>query len=223
MTADDSVLAAELALGLLDGEERAAALRRALAEPALAREVARWRKRFDGLLADVPAAEPEETAPPWTGSPPDRATLWRRWAVASTLIAASLALFAVLRPVAAPPAPQVVVPVSVVRLTAALSPAGGGTPFGAVYDAAAGELRLAAGVAVPRGRVAQLWRIGGDGVPRSLGLLSRAGPTSMVLADADRTALAPGITLAVSIEPDGGARGDKPTGPVVATGVLAPV
>ena len=33
------VAAAELALGLLDGEERAAALRRVLAEPAFAAEV----------------------------------------------------------------------------------------------------------------------------------------------------------------------------------------
>ena len=44
--AEPDVAAAELALGLLDGEERAAALRRMLAEPGFAREVERWRDAF---------------------------------------------------------------------------------------------------------------------------------------------------------------------------------
>ena len=44
--------AAELALGLLDGDERAAALRRVLADPAFAREVEDWRNRMAGLFDD---------------------------------------------------------------------------------------------------------------------------------------------------------------------------
>ncbi|MBN8841445.1 MAG: hypothetical protein J0I25_14735, partial [Sphingomonadales bacterium] len=47
------MLAAELALGLLDGEERAAALRRMLVDPAFAREVEDWRHRLAGLFDDV--------------------------------------------------------------------------------------------------------------------------------------------------------------------------
>ncbi|MGJ3628226.1 hypothetical protein AB5I41_17070 [Sphingomonas sp. MMS24-JH45] len=46
--------AAELALGVLDGDERAAALRRVLAEPDFAREVARWRDYLAALFADWP-------------------------------------------------------------------------------------------------------------------------------------------------------------------------
>ena len=52
---DDSgpdMTAAELALGVLDGEERAAALRRVLADPVFAREVERWRRYLAALFAD---------------------------------------------------------------------------------------------------------------------------------------------------------------------------
>ena len=52
------VTAAELALGVLDGPERAAALRRMLAEPAFAAEVDVWRNHFAALLDQFPAAEP---------------------------------------------------------------------------------------------------------------------------------------------------------------------
>ena len=57
---DPDMTAAELALGLLDGEERAAALRRVLADPAFAREVEEWRQRLAGLFDDYPeVAAPE--------------------------------------------------------------------------------------------------------------------------------------------------------------------
>ena len=51
--------AAELALGLLEGDERAAALRRTLTDPLFAAEVESWRDHF-GLLFD---AVPEIAAP----------------------------------------------------------------------------------------------------------------------------------------------------------------
>ena len=49
MTEDDVIRAGELALGVLDGEERAAALRQVIADPAFAREVDQWRSRLAGL------------------------------------------------------------------------------------------------------------------------------------------------------------------------------
>lgn len=55
---DDSVTAAELALGLIEGEERSAALRRMLAEPEFAREVERWRAHFALLYPEYPSVEP---------------------------------------------------------------------------------------------------------------------------------------------------------------------
>ena len=51
MPTDPDVAAAELALGLLEGDDLAAALRRQLAEPAFAREVEQWRDHFATLFA----------------------------------------------------------------------------------------------------------------------------------------------------------------------------
>ena len=96
------------------------------------------------------------------------------------------------------------------------------SPVAAVYDPATGALRVAAGPGVPDARVAQLWVIGGDGVPHSLGLLA-ARPTVLAPRGADRGRIAPGATLAISIEPLGGSPTGLPTGPVVATGVVARV
>ena len=56
------IRAGELALGVLDGEERAAALRRVIADPAFAREVERWRDRLSGLHEEWPEADPGPAA-----------------------------------------------------------------------------------------------------------------------------------------------------------------
>ncbi len=64
--------------------------------------------------------------------------------------------------------------------------------------------------------------IGGDGVPRPLGMLA-SDVTRLVLPPADRARITPGATLAISVEPPGGSPTGKPTGPVIATGALAAV
>ena len=51
------VLAAELALGVLVGDERAEALRLQLGDPAFAALVERWNLHFAALCVDVPPAE----------------------------------------------------------------------------------------------------------------------------------------------------------------------
>ena len=71
---------------------------------------------------------------------------------------------------------------------------------------------------VPADRVAELWRIGGDKVPRPLGLLAPGAVTPALL----KGARLPGADdiLAISIEPRGGSPTGAPTGPVIATGAL---
>lgn len=55
--------AAELALGILDGAERAAAVRRVLAEPGFAREVERWRGHLAQMFDLWPAMPAPDVLP----------------------------------------------------------------------------------------------------------------------------------------------------------------
>lgn len=213
--------AAELALGVLEGEELAAARRDQLADPDFAAAVEAWQRRFAGLLGSVPGAEPppqiedrvmRAAAVPAAGVSP----LWR-WATAAASAVAACLLAALLL---APERVRVVLaPAPPPPLVAALAPEAA-KPFGAIYDPARGQVRLADGVAVPEDRVAELWVIGGDGVPHSLGLLRRAGSSAILVVPAERRRIDAGATLAISVEPAGGSRTGKPTGPVVATGAL---
>ncbi len=223
------VAAAELALGLLDGEERGAALRRVLAEPGFAAQVEWWRSRLAALFDRWP----EHAAPPHLaarieasldGTPAPAKTsrfAWPALAAVTSAIAASLLLFVMVRPEPTVPVSQ---PIPVARPTSVLVAMLGDakSPVAAVYDPANGALRVAAGPGVPDARVAQLWVIGGDGVPHSLGLLS-GRPTSLAPKGVDRGRITPGATLAISVEPLGGSPTGLPTGPVVATGVVARV
>lgn len=225
LSPDDSVTAAELALGLLEGGERADALRRSLAEPAFAREVELWRDHFAMLFAvgaDVaPGANVEDRVARAIADPAP-ARWWKGATIALGALAAVLVLALLLRPGAAPPPPAVIAPVEQpAPMVAAMTPtdkAKDVAAFGLVYDRARGEARMAGDVAIPAGRDAEVWTIGADATPHSLGVM----PASHVLPvrPADRARLAEGITLAVSIEPTGGSPTGLPTGPVVATGKL---
>ncbi len=226
--AEPDVAAAELALGTLDGEERAAALRRVLAEPDFAAEVERWRQWLAQLFDLWPEAEPPEglidridasLGGPSPASARSRRFPWPLLAIASTALAACLLVIVALRPGEAPRAP-VATPAP---LVAALAGQGAARDaVAATFDAGAGALRLTAAPTVPAGRVAQLWVIGGDGMPYPLGLLAGAA-TQLPLTPTDRARLVPGATLAISIEPPGGSPTGKPTGAVIAAGPLAKV
>ena len=225
---DPDVAAAELALGLLEGNERAAALRRQLAEPAFAREVEHWREHFATLFEGTadrapPAylAEHIEAHLDRPATPVDniRPGFWRPLAFAMSL-AASLALgLLVGRPASRPAA---IVQPAGAQMVAALALAGKGAPLAAYYDAAAQRVRMPAPMPIPEGHSAQLWAIVDSHAPIPLGLFHIVGKT--VVADAKGKApMASGTVLAISFEPVGGSPTGQPTGPVVASGMLSKV
>ncbi|WP_203311504.1 anti-sigma factor [Sphingomonas beigongshangi] len=223
---DPDMTAAEVALGLLDGEARAAAHRRLLADPAFAREVAHWRAHFATLFAEVPEVVPpayleHRIAAAVAAGGGDRASVhalrrWRWFGGGMSAVAAALLVLVLTRatepPAAVRPPSRTVVP-----MVATLAPGAGVAPFAAVYDQSTGQVRTLGRVALPRDRDAELWAIGQDGVPRALGLLTRDGKTRIVVRG---IRIEPGTTLAISIEPLGGSPRALPTGPVVATGQL---
>lgn len=220
---DPGMTAAELALGLLDGDERAAALRRMLAEPAFAREVDWWRDRLAGLFDEYRPVTPPGGLFDRLNQPPPapraRArTAWPILALAGAL-AAAVALFVVARPAPVPPLPAAARPHTM--MLAALAPTDkAATPVSAMVDMDSGEVRVAANELAPVGKSAQLWMIK-DGVPHSIGLLHRGAATRVTMPGDERAALGAGVVLAVSIEPAGGSPKPTPTGPVVASGALS--
>jgi len=90
--ADLDMAAAELALGVLEGEERADALRRVLADPEFARDVDRWRDHFAVLFDHWPdaAAPPRVERRVMTGIAPDRVAgrFWPAVAITASAMAA---------------------------------------------------------------------------------------------------------------------------------------
>jgi anti-sigma-K factor RskA len=228
---DGDVTAAELALGLLEGDERSAAMRRLLAEPDFARAVEQWRAHFGTLIPAIPDAMPPANGwarlnaaiTPAASATNDNAPV-RRWqAIAglSGLVAASLVAALVLRPAPLPPSPTVVVQQSPVLI--ASIDAGKGAPIAAVYYPDKDELRIAPASLADHDHSAELWVIAADGEPHSLGVL-KDGTSNVVAVDrANAQRFVAGSKLVVTREQPGGSPDGKPKGPAVAAGPLQTV
>lgn len=217
-------LAGEYVLGNIAGPDCVAFEARLAQDPALQAAVTAWERRLAPLANAAPRVAPppelwqrieRSIAPPPVAAVAPRAgwwaslALWRTSALAAAAAAAVLAIALLLQP--APPA----LPVAV--LADAEQRAG----FLVAVDAANARLNVTALAARPEaGRAFELWLVPGQGQPRSLGLIPAVGSGQPALAPALARALAPGSTLAVSLEPEGGSPTGQPTGPVVYLGTL---
>ena len=221
---EPDVAAAELALGLLEGEERAAALCRLLADPAFARDVERWREQFAVLFAEVRGTDPgrdhgERVIARLDGPAARASGAWKPVAIAASLAAAGLSGLLVMRPDPAPTPAPVVAAAAPAPMVAAFMIKGHEAPIVATYDSAGGMLSMPGPMPIPEGKSAQLWAIVGSDAPHPLGLFREAG--ERVEAEAKSPAPMPaGTTFAISIEPLGGSPTGAPTGPVVGSATL---
>ena len=73
------------------------------------------------------------------------------------------------------------------------------------------------------GRSLELWVLPREGKPRSLGLVANAPGDTLIEITATDPRVQGATALAISMEPPGGSPSGAPTGPVVASGVIAPV
>ena len=237
------MLAAEYALGVLEGVERAAAERRAERDAAFARAVDDWHAQLSPMLdyvedavpsprvwrgienaigrADAPRSRPVAAAR-GVADPIVRQAIpaWRAFLL--MVMGGALASFVTVTLidqglVRLGSDPRPVSPTSTgPALVATLTPEGATPPALARLDPSGG-LTVRITLAGEDDRVPELWLIPGDGVPRSLGVLADGAATIALPED---VAPAAGEALAVSLEPPGGSPTGAPTGPVIASGQL---
>lgn len=239
---DRDAMAAELALGLLDGEERAAALRLQLSDTEFAASVEAWRDRFAGLSSGFASASPpaalwaaiearlgSDAAPATVAEMPSTLARqlgrWRAGAVASSAVAAILLAAIVLRPdPQLPPAPsQPATPVERPVVIAQLAGEPGGALLAARYSAEPGEMTIRASGIAAGDLAPELWVIPDDGVPRSLGLVAADGTSRVVVPVVIRSLIADGATLAITLEPADGAPHVAPTSTPIAAGTISTI
>jgi len=222
-TDDRNALAAEYALGILEGEERARAQRLMDTDPGFARLVDGWNQQLAPLARLAADAQPpadlwariDASVTPAEGAPVARdnvvplrrVRVWQATTGLSLAIAASLALFLVVRPPADPTRMAVLAPMQGAQavLVATLDPSGALT------------IRPNGTIAVPSDRDLELWSLAkGATRPTSLGVLPASGRQLAARLDAD-------TQLLVSLEPRGGSPTGLPTGPVLYGGTLTAV
>lgn len=222
-------LAAELALGLLDGEERAAALRSLMGSPDFTPDIIdAWHRRLAPFYENYAPVPPPaalwagiETRIPAPVAASDqlaqRLRLWRGGAIAASAIAAALALALLLRPtptpIGAPPATQVAV--------ARMASTPDGPTILARFDPTTNQLVLRPSGIKAGALVPELWVIPADGKPRSLGLIGAETDSHIAVDSANRIFMAEGATLAVTMEPAGGAPHEAPSSAPIAAGQIS--
>ncbi len=221
MSEDDDILAAEIALGVLDRDEALAAKERLPSDRPLADRVEWWRMHFAALTTDASAPPSEQLwirivkALPHNDNMVAVLRRWQAGAVAASLVAMVLGATLLLQsPV--PVAGSGTVPTP---LLATLDGAQGASATLA-YDQDSGQLTIAPSKLDPGKRAAELWIIPADGTPRSLGVIDPHQASARTISAARRTWIVSGSSFAITLEPAGGSLSGLPTGPVVASGKI---
>lgn len=228
------LLAAEYTFGTLRGPARRRFERLLWTRAELREEVRFWEVHLAPLLGTIRPVRPRAvvwtdiehrignasvTTLPVRGGIDDPARgvrLWRNWALAASVAAVALAVQLYRQP-APTPAP-VVVAEAKPELVAMLQDAKSGSTWLVSVFAQRREIAVInnTGFAVDETRKnLQLWVIGGDGKPHSLGLMPATGRARMPMPEGLTMPDKP--VIAVSLEPAGGSPTGLPTGPVLAT------
>jgi anti-sigma-K factor RskA len=225
---DDRALAGELALGLLEGEAKAAAERRLASDRAFAREVEHWQMRLSEFDQVTDPHQPSEAlwrrieagvaGPPGAAAGPTAwARFWNNLAMLrATAMGASLAalLLAVGLGFAMRAAYQQPTMVAVLL---------DGNRAGAVVHAFAdGRVVLVplTSINVPAGRALEVWTLPSrERGPVSVGLMDRA--RTLTLSLKDLPAPRPDQLFEITLEPAAGSPTGRPAGPVLFKGNTA--
>jgi anti-sigma-K factor RskA len=206
-------MAGEYVLGTLAGADRAEFEARLALDAAAAHAVADWALRLqplaDSVAPTIPPAALWQRIAQEIGLPrkPSRRG-WIAMAAAAAVLAAMLFIGDLLRQ------PEI-------AAIAELAPEGGATAFTVAVTQDRETLLIRAGtVDRLQNQSYELWAVPPSGTPVSLGLVNASGETERDVPQDKRALLETGITLAVSLEPEGGSTTGAPTGPVLFVGAL---
>ena len=241
---DPFLTAGELALGVLEGSELAAARRLQLSDVTFAGAVEWWEARlgamsegaqsalpsdavWQGIVARIDAIDAQRNMPA-AALAPDRGRGPAGWSIAAALVGVSAAAAALVlflsTPATSPVAPPEIAAVAGDQLVAQLTDAEASRSLASRIDPESGQLRLAiAGLEAEPGKTPELWVIPAGGAPISLGAIPQQGNFARDLSVEESSLLAAGATLAVTFEDDTGERHETPTMPILLAGPLAEV
>lgn len=227
LTKADRWLAAEYALGVLDGAQLEQAKTRYEQDVLFRDSVDQWHHEFSPMLDDVDSFKP--SADVWRaieadiGPPPatrdtspglwTSLVFWRGLSLATSALAiACLAILLFFSNWSRD---------SGQSLVATLNANGTAPEFVVRYDQANGALLInVTSSQNTQTRVPELWIIPDDGVPRSLGVLEQDRSLRVIIPQDQKEFITDGSILAISLEPQGGSPTGQPTGPVLASGTL---
>ena len=221
----DDLLAAEYAMGLLEGEDLLAVRGRMAREPAFAGLVAQWEPRLAPLLDEparaAPSPEERDEAPSPVVLLQRRVAVWQRIAAGSAVAAvAAVALLFV--PLGNTPAPDPATDAP--PLVASIPIADTPLRIGVTFLPEREELLVAAdGLTADGVHDHELWLMPpGEGAqPQSLGVVAPGTQERVSLDPSLAGAMRQGAQILLSQEPLGGAPDKSAPGPVVAQGTLA--
>lgn len=211
-------LAADYAIGLMQGAARRRFEQLLLDDAALRSELAQWQESLLSLTETLP--EEPVPAPVWqaiqariepqTLHMPEKKPLWMRLrlAVAAFAVLATLYVGFIHESDS--------VRYSATLLSASQQPA---LRIKAHDEYLQVEPLTLAGIGLDRSL--ELWAIPADGKPVSLGVIPVGGKGKINLSKEQHALLGTPIALAVSLEPQGGSPTGQPTGPVLYQGQLA--
>ncbi|WP_128891940.1 anti-sigma factor domain-containing protein [Erythrobacter sp. HKB08] len=232
-------LAAEYALGLLEGEELLAARARLAREPDFADSVAFWETRLAPLADEIGGAQPSPQLWARIEAELDGASdsgevialrrklrIWK-WASAGTAVAA----VAIISLVALQPLPNTNLPDPDASNVAAQAPMMASIPIadtplrlGVTYLPDRGEMLVSAsGLTADGVHDHELWLVPDEGELRSLGVVRPGEQVRMALDPEVASLIHDGSQMVLTREPLGGKPADADAGPVVAEGAFATI
>lgn len=223
----DEIISGEYVLGVLSAEDRRRVEARMAVDRRFAQQVRRWQANLSGFNDDYDDVRPpadlynrlerrifgtvdsSRQAGLWErlwGS----VILWRGLAAASLVLAGGIVYLE----------GASLLPVSKEKpLVAELSGQNSPINLVATFDFDTGRLSVVpAALKQAEPKSLEVWLIDGDKPPQSLGILPDNGNGEIIVTSEMRKSFTEGKTIAISIEPYGGAPGGSPTGPVVALG-----